>query len=51
MPWMQRATANYFLSARLQTISIEETVNYLDEALSTQEFRPTQTMGAGNSRR
>ena len=37
----------FILSARLQTISIEETVNYLDAPLSTQEFISIQTMGHG----
>jgi hypothetical protein len=35
---LKRAVAK-ISSARLQTISIEETVNYLDGALSTQDFR------------
>src|ERR1035438_4516644 len=48
---MQCATANYLLSARLQTISIEETVNYLDAPLSTKDFRDTQIIGEGSNRR
>src|ERR1039458_1855594 len=48
---MQCATANYLLSARLQTISIEETVNYLDAPLSTKDFRGIQIIGEGSNRR
>src|ERR1017187_10054348 len=48
---MQCATANHLLSARLQTISIEETVNYLDALLSTKDFRGTQIIGEGSNRR